>query len=125
MASLRLLRPLAVGLTASAVLAAPLLARPSSLRVYCDSSAGSSPVSARDWSFSHDNARNTTRGKRKSGINPRIWRQFLESRGIHIVPYNRIQKYFKGIDVRSALQDNVAFKLSLGTTFTLAAFAEF
>ncbi|KAL1615565.1 hypothetical protein SLS56_011772 [Neofusicoccum ribis] len=51
--------------------------------------------------------------------------QFLESRGIHIVPYNRIQKYFKGIDVRSALQDNVAFKLSLGTTFTLAAFAEF
>lgn len=51
--------------------------------------------------------------------------QFLESRGIHIIPYNRIQKYAKNIDVRSALQDNVAFKLTFGVTFTLAAFAEF
>lgn len=51
--------------------------------------------------------------------------QFLESRGIHIIPYNKIQQYAKGIDVRSSLQDNVAFKLSLGTTFVLAAFAEF
>lgn len=51
--------------------------------------------------------------------------QFLESRGIHIIPYKRIQKAFKSINVRSTLQDNVAFKLAFGTTFALAAFAEF
>ncbi|KIW09124.1 uncharacterized protein PV09_00066 [Verruconis gallopava] len=51
--------------------------------------------------------------------------QALESRGIHIVPYQRIQGYVKGINLRGALQDNVAFKLSFGVTFALAAFAQF
>ncbi|KAL1637281.1 hypothetical protein SLS58_009372 [Diplodia intermedia] len=159
MASLRLLRPLSVGLTASALLAAPLLTRPSSFRLYCDDAAGRSAVSSRDWSFDQYSRDARTPIVRKGRANPRIWRQissgsiigvigglavstfskplalligllvlgnqFLESRGIHIVPYTKIQQYAKGIDVRSALQDNIAFKLAFGATFTLAAFAEF
>ncbi|KAI9807312.1 MAG: hypothetical protein M1833_000055 [Piccolia ochrophora] len=49
--------------------------------------------------------------------------QFAASRGYNIVPYKRIQKYTSGINVRSALEDNVAFKLSFGAVFALAAFA--
>lgn len=41
------------------------------------------------------------------------------------MPYDRIQGYFKDVDVRSALQENAAFKLSFGATFALAAFANF
>ncbi|EKG15986.1 hypothetical protein MPH_06807 [Macrophomina phaseolina MS6] len=181
MAALRLLRPLSVGLTASAVLAAPLLARPRSFRLHCDDSASTSSVSPRDWSFSQYSRDARAPVVRNGRANPRIWRQissgsiiglvgglavstfskplallvgllvlgtqvgsncytvnetwdevdptrhyqFLESRGIHIVPYKTIQKYAKSIDVRSALQDNVAFKLAFGSTFALAAFAEF
>jgi len=45
--------------------------------------------------------------------------------GINVVPYQRLQKYFTSIDLRSAVQDNVAFKLSFGTTFAMAAFMQF
>jgi hypothetical protein len=41
------------------------------------------------------------------------------------VPYERIQRYFKDIDVTSAIQENAAFKLSFGATFLLAAFSSF
>ncbi|KAF1362207.1 hypothetical protein EJ07DRAFT_108238 [Lizonia empirigonia] len=51
--------------------------------------------------------------------------QFVESRGIHIIPYSYLQRRFKSTNVRSLVQDNVAFKLSFGLTFALAAFAEF
>lgn len=52
--------------------------------------------------------------------------QFAESyTGIHLIPYSRLQKYFTNVDVRSAVQDNVAFKLSAGTTFFMAAFLQF
>lgn len=51
--------------------------------------------------------------------------QFLASRGFNILPTARIQKYVKGIDLRSAVEDNVAFKLSFGLTFALASLAEF
>jgi len=51
--------------------------------------------------------------------------QWASSYGIHIIPYNRLQKYVTSIDLRSAVQDNVAFKLSFGTTFALAAFMQF
>ena len=54
-----------------------------------------------------------------------LWQQWAASYGYNIVPTSRIQKYVKGIDLRSAVQDNVAFKLSFGATFMLAAFAEF
>lgn len=51
--------------------------------------------------------------------------QWASSYGLHIIPYNRLQKYVTSIDLRSAVQDNVAFKLSFGTTFALAAFMQF
>jgi uncharacterized membrane protein (Fun14 family) len=50
--------------------------------------------------------------------------QTAEHYGIHLVPYKTIQRYAKGVDVRSALQDNVAFKVSFGLMFALSAFAE-
>ncbi|KAK4569876.1 hypothetical protein LTR86_002845 [Recurvomyces mirabilis] len=51
--------------------------------------------------------------------------QTAESYGIHLVPYQSLQKYVKGVDLRSAVQDNVALKLSFGTMFALSAFASF
>lgn len=51
--------------------------------------------------------------------------QAIESRGIHIIPYSFLQRRFKQTNVRSLVRDNVAFKLSFGLTFALAAFAEF
>jgi hypothetical protein len=51
--------------------------------------------------------------------------QFLETRGIHIVPYSFLQQRFKQTNIRSMIQNNVALKLSFGLTFALAAFAEF
>ena len=51
--------------------------------------------------------------------------QWASSYGINVIPYNRLQKYFTSIDLRSAVQDNVAFKLSFGTTFAMAAFMDF
>ena len=50
--------------------------------------------------------------------------KFAATRGYNIIPTSKLQKYLKSIDLRSALEDNVAFKLSFGATFMLAAFAE-
>ena len=49
--------------------------------------------------------------------------QWLASRGYNVIPIARVQQYVKGINIRSAVEDNVAFKLSFGTTFALASFA--
>lgn len=49
----------------------------------------------------------------------------MASRGYNIVPTSRLQSYVRGIDLRSAIEDNVAFKLSFGATFALASLAEF
>ncbi|KAF2106782.1 hypothetical protein BDV96DRAFT_507367 [Lophiotrema nucula] len=51
--------------------------------------------------------------------------QFLESRGIHLIPYSYLQRRFQSINVRSLVRENMAFKFAFGTTFALAAFAEF
>lgn len=51
--------------------------------------------------------------------------QALESRGIHIIPYGRLQRYFSSMDLKSAVQDNAAFKLSFGATFALVGFLDF
>ena len=45
--------------------------------------------------------------------------------GINLIPYQRLQRYVKNVDLRSAVEDNVAFKLSFGALFALSAFAEF
>lgn len=50
--------------------------------------------------------------------------QFAASQGLHLIPYGTIQRYItRKVDVRSALTSHVAFKLSFGLTFALAAFA--
>ncbi|KAH6684207.1 hypothetical protein B0J14DRAFT_6651 [Halenospora varia] len=51
--------------------------------------------------------------------------QWASSYGINVIPYNRLQKYVTSVDIRSAVQDNVAFKLSFGMTFAMAAFMKF
>ncbi|PSN71578.1 hypothetical protein BS50DRAFT_570906 [Corynespora cassiicola Philippines] len=51
--------------------------------------------------------------------------QFLESRGIHVVPYSYLQRRFKQTNVKSLVRDNVAFKLAFGATFALAGFSNF
>ena len=51
--------------------------------------------------------------------------QYMASHGYNIIPTTRIQRYVKGIDLRSAVEDNVAFKLSFGLTFALASLGSF
>jgi len=51
--------------------------------------------------------------------------KWAASYGINVIPYQRMQKYVTSIDLRSAVQDNVAFKISFGSTFALAAFVHF
>lgn len=47
------------------------------------------------------------------------------SNGMNINPTARIKKYVKGINMRSALQERFAFKLSFGTAFLLAGWGSF
>ena len=51
--------------------------------------------------------------------------QTAESYGIRLIPYNTIRKYVSDVDLRSAVQDNAAFKMSFGMMFALSAFAHF
>jgi len=51
--------------------------------------------------------------------------QWASSYGINVIPYNKLQKRITSIDLRSAVQDNVVFKVSFGATFALAAFMQF
>ena len=50
---------------------------------------------------------------------------FAASKGFNIVPTTKLQRYLKSVDLRSVVEDNVAFKLSFGGTFMFAAFARF
>ena len=54
-----------------------------------------------------------------------IFAQYLASQGYNVIPTTRMQRYVKGIDLRSAVEDNVAFKLSFGLSFALASFGSF
>jgi hypothetical protein len=51
--------------------------------------------------------------------------QWASTYGLNIVPLNKLQRYITSIDLRSVVQDNVAFKLSFGTTFAMAALLKF
>ncbi|TGO30964.1 hypothetical protein BPAE_0002g00550 [Botrytis paeoniae] len=51
--------------------------------------------------------------------------QWASSHGLDIVPTDRIQRYIKHVNLRSLMEDNVAFKVSFGTTFAMAAFMRF
>jgi len=52
-------------------------------------------------------------------------RQYAARKGYNIIPVDRLQRYVKNINLRSAVNDNVAFKISFGLMFALAAFGEF
>ena len=54
-----------------------------------------------------------------------MFAQYMASQGYNIIPTTKLQRYVKGIDLRSAVEDNVAFKLSFGLTFALASVASF
>ncbi|KAL8972693.1 MAG: hypothetical protein Q9183_000411 [Haloplaca sp. 2 TL-2023] len=51
--------------------------------------------------------------------------QYAASKGYNIIPVRRIQSIVKGMNVRSAIEENPAFKLSFGTTFALASLVKF
>jgi hypothetical protein len=51
--------------------------------------------------------------------------QWAARKGYNIIPVDRLQGYVKGVNLRSAINDNVAFKISFGLMFALAAFGEF
>ncbi|TEY39864.1 hypothetical protein BOTCAL_0449g00010 [Botryotinia calthae] len=51
--------------------------------------------------------------------------QWASSHGLNIIPTDRIQRYIKHINLRSLMEENVAFKVSFGTTFAMAAFMRF
>ncbi|THV44386.1 hypothetical protein BGAL_0656g00040 [Botrytis galanthina] len=51
--------------------------------------------------------------------------QWASSHGLDIVPTDRIQRYIKHVNLRSLMEENVAFKVSFGTTFAMAAFMRF
>lgn len=51
--------------------------------------------------------------------------QMAESYGVRLVPYKYLQGYVKNVDLRSAFQDNAAFKISFGVMFALSSLASF
>ncbi len=51
--------------------------------------------------------------------------QYAARKGFNFIPVERIQRHVKGVNLRSAINDNVAFKISFGLMFALAAFGEF
>jgi hypothetical protein len=51
--------------------------------------------------------------------------QYAARKGYIFIPVDRIQKYVQGVDLRSAINDNAAFKISFGLMFALATFGEF
>jgi len=50
--------------------------------------------------------------------------QVAARKGYNLIPVDRLQRYFTNIDLRSAINDNLAFKISFGLMFALSAFGE-
>ncbi|EXJ87586.1 hypothetical protein A1O3_04546 [Capronia epimyces CBS 606.96] len=53
-----------------------------------------------------------------------VW-QYAARKGYNFIPVDRLQRHVKNVDLRSAINDNVAFKISFGLLFALSAFGEF
>jgi uncharacterized membrane protein (Fun14 family) len=51
--------------------------------------------------------------------------QLAARKGYNFIPVDRLQKYVTSVDLRSAINDNLAFKISFGLMFALSAFGEF
>lgn len=54
-----------------------------------------------------------------------VFIQYLASKGIRIVPLEKLQKYVKSVNIAKLVQSNPALKVSFGLTFMLAAFGYF
>jgi hypothetical protein len=52
-------------------------------------------------------------------------KQYAARNGYNLVPTARLQRYVSGFDLRRAMAENAAFKISFGLTFALAALGEF
>lgn len=50
--------------------------------------------------------------------------QYAARRGYNIIPVDKLQRHVKGFDLRRAINDNVAFKISFGLMFALTAFGD-
>ena len=51
--------------------------------------------------------------------------QLAARRGYNFIPVDRLQRIFTNVDLRSAINDNLAFKISFGLMFALSAFGDF
>ncbi len=51
--------------------------------------------------------------------------QYAARKGYNFIPVERLQRYVKNVDLRSAVHDNVAFKISFGVMLALSAFGDF
>ncbi|KAF2231893.1 hypothetical protein EV356DRAFT_506287 [Viridothelium virens] len=51
--------------------------------------------------------------------------QFCESRGVHIIPYRRLERWVKGVDVRKVVRDQGALVGTFGISAALAGFGRF
>lgn len=51
--------------------------------------------------------------------------QYAASYGYNVLPLSMLQRYVKGINLQSVVQENPALKLSFGLTFALASMARF
>lgn len=58
------------------------------------------------------------------GLGIVVW-QVAARKGYNFIPVEKVQRYFTNVDVRSAINDNLAFKISFGLMFALSAFGEF
>ncbi|KAJ9603340.1 hypothetical protein H2200_012118 [Cladophialophora chaetospira] len=50
--------------------------------------------------------------------------QLAARKGYNFIPVDRLQRTFTNFDLRSAINDNLAFKISFGLMFALAAFGD-
>ncbi|EXJ83709.1 hypothetical protein A1O1_07333 [Capronia coronata CBS 617.96] len=58
------------------------------------------------------------------GLGIVVW-QYAARKGYNFIPVDRLQRNVKNVNLRSAINDNVAFKISFGLMFALSAFGEF
>ncbi|CUS13230.1 unnamed protein product [Tuber aestivum] len=48
--------------------------------------------------------------------------EFLAMKGFHVVPYRRLSRWTKNIDLRDLVTRNMAFKVSFGAAFALSSY---
>ncbi|KAB8075918.1 hypothetical protein BDV29DRAFT_97984 [Aspergillus leporis] len=54
-----------------------------------------------------------------------VFVEWAAAKGYNVLPVNRLQKYFKSVNLQKAVSQNKPFKISFGAMMALAAFAQF